>query len=45
MVTRASSGLFAHATVGTLLTAAVWLAGLGAIIMLWQRESSAYFTG
>jgi hypothetical protein len=45
LVTRGGSGLFAHATIGTLLTAAVWLAGLGAVIMLWQRESSTYFTG
>lgn len=45
LVSRASSGIFAHATVGTVLTAVVWLAGLGAVIMLWQRESSAYFTG
>ena len=23
----------------------VWLIGLGAIILLWQRQSSAYFQG
>jgi uncharacterized membrane protein len=45
LVTRAGSGLFAHAIVGTLLTVAVWLAGLGAVIMLWQRDSSTYFSG
>lgn len=32
-----------HATVGLLMGILVWLAGLGAIMFLWQRESSAYF--
>jgi hypothetical protein len=33
-----------RASVGILLTGLLWLAGLGAVIMLWRRESSAYFT-
>ncbi len=32
-----------HTIVGLLLTLLIWLAGLGAIILLWGRESSAYF--
>lgn len=31
-----------HTIFGTLLTVLVWLAGLGAIVLLWNRESSAY---
>lgn len=30
--------------VGLVFAALVWLAGLGAVIMLWRRESSEYFT-
>lgn len=33
-----------RASVGILLTGLLWLAGLGAVIMLWRRESTAYFT-
>ena len=33
-----------RATLGVLLTGLLWLAGLGAVIMLWRRESSAFFT-
>ncbi len=29
---------------GSLLSGLIWLAGLGAVIMLWRRESSDYFT-
>jgi hypothetical protein len=32
-----------HAAVGFVLTILVWLAGLGAIYFLWQRDSSAFF--
>jgi hypothetical protein len=32
-----------HATLGFVLGILLWLAGLGAIYFLWQRESSAYF--
>jgi hypothetical protein len=32
-----------HATFGLVLAIVVWLVGLGAILLLWQRESSAYF--
>jgi len=32
-----------HATLGLVLAVLVWLAGLGAILLLWQRESSAYY--
>ncbi|HEY8043730.1 MAG TPA: hypothetical protein VIF35_05660 [Streptosporangiaceae bacterium] len=32
-----------HAVLGILLLVLVWLAGLGAIILLWLRDSSAYF--
>ena len=34
----------ARATVGVVLTVLLWLAGLGAVIMLWRRESSAFFS-
>ncbi len=30
--------------IGLVFAALVWLAGLGAVIMLWRRESSEYFT-
>ena len=33
-----------RATLGVLLTVLLWLAGLGAVIMLWRRESSAFFS-
>ena len=32
-----------HAVIVLLFEVLVWLAGLGAIFFLWQRESSAYF--
>ncbi len=32
-----------HALLSLILGLLVWLAGLGAIVMIWQRESSAYF--
>jgi hypothetical protein len=32
-----------HATLGLLLAVLVWLVGLGAIVLLWRRESSAYY--
>ena len=32
-----------HASVGLLLSLVVWLAGLGAVILLWRGESSQYF--
>jgi hypothetical protein len=32
------------ASVGLVFAALVWLAGLGAVIMLWRRESSEYFS-
>lgn len=32
-----------HSVVSLVLAVLVWLVGLGAIFMLWQRESSAYF--
>ena len=32
-----------HAAIGIVLLALVWLAGLGAIILLWLGDSSAYF--
>jgi len=32
-----------HASVALALGILVWLIGLGAIVSLWQRESSAYF--
>lgn len=31
-----------HAAVGLVLLVLVWLAGLGAIVLLWRRDSSAY---
>ena len=31
-----------HSVVSLILAVLVWLAGLGAIWMLWQRDSSAY---
>jgi hypothetical protein len=32
------------ADIGLVFSLLVWLAGLGAVIMLWRRESSDYFT-
>ena len=32
-----------HALIGILFAVLLWLAGLGAIVLLWRRESSAYF--
>ena len=32
-----------HAALGIVLLALVWLVGLGAVILLWLRDSSAYF--
>ncbi len=32
-----------HSAISLVLALLVWLAGLGAIFFLWQRESSAYF--
>jgi hypothetical protein len=32
-----------HASLGLILNILVWLAGLGAVIFLWSRESGAYF--
>jgi hypothetical protein len=32
-----------HAIIALLFALLVWLAGLGAIMLLWRRESSAYF--
>ncbi len=32
-----------HSAVSLLFAGLVWLAGLGAVFFLWQRESSAYF--
>jgi len=33
-----------HAGLGLVFNVLVWLAGLGAVIMLWRRESAAYFS-
>lgn len=33
----------AHTTVSLLFAGIVWLVGLGAIVLLWQRDSSAYY--
>jgi len=33
-----------HASVGLVFYLLVWLAGLGAVIMLWRRESAPYFS-
>jgi hypothetical protein len=32
-----------HALLGLVLELLVWLVGLGAVILLWRKESSAYF--
>jgi hypothetical protein len=32
-----------HASLGLVLNILVWLSGLGAIIFLWNRESTPYF--
>jgi hypothetical protein len=32
------------ATFGFLLSGLIWLAGLGAVVMLWRKESTAYVT-
>jgi hypothetical protein len=33
-----------HASLGLVFNILVWLAGLGAVIMLWRRESAPYFS-
>lgn len=33
-----------HASLGLVFNLLVWIAGLGAVIMLWRSDSSAYFT-
>jgi hypothetical protein len=33
-----------HASVGLIFNLLVWLAGLGAVIMLWRKESAPYFS-
>jgi hypothetical protein len=33
-----------HASLGLVLNVLVWLAGLGAVVFMWRRESSAYFS-
>ena len=33
-----------HASLGFVFNLLVWLAGLGAVIMLWRRESAPYFS-
>ncbi len=33
-----------HASVGLIFNLLVWLAGLGAVILLWRKESSVYFS-
>lgn len=35
----------AQPVLARICTGAVWLAGLGAVILLWQRSSSAFFRG
>ncbi len=40
---RPGGAALPRATVGTLLTVLLWLAGLGAVVMLWRRDSSAFF--
>lgn len=45
LATRASAGVLPHVTAGSVLTVLGWVAGLGAVAMLWRREATAYFTG
>jgi hypothetical protein len=33
-----------HASLGLVFNVLVWLAGLGAVIMLWRRESAPWFS-
>jgi len=33
-----------HASVGLIFNVLVWLVGLGAVIMLWRKESGPYFS-
>ncbi|SRR5260221_6661329 len=33
-----------HASLGLVFNLLIWLAGLGAVIMLWRRESAPYFS-
>ena len=35
----------AGAAAGTLVSILIWLIGLGAVILLWRKDSSAYITG
>jgi hypothetical protein len=44
LLTRAHAGVLPHATAGSVMTALTWVAGLGAVVMLWQRRASAFFS-
>jgi hypothetical protein len=33
-----------HASIGLVLSLLVWLVGLGAVIMLWRKESGSFFS-
>ena len=44
VATRASAGVLPHVSAGSILPVLGWAAGLGAMVLLWRRESSAYFT-
>lgn len=45
LVARVKTGTGGGVGLASVPALLVWLAGLGAVIMLWRRESSAYFTG
>lgn len=44
LVTRATAGIAPHLSASAVLTVLTWVAGLGAVIMLWRPDASAYFT-
>lgn len=44
VITRALAGSPPQLSAGSLVTGLAWAAGLGAVVMLWQRAARAYFT-
>lgn len=45
LATRARAGLMPHLAADAVVTVLTWVAGLAAIVLLWRRETSGYFTG
>lgn len=45
LIVRANAGVIGQIGFGLVPVLLVWLAGLGAVIMLWRPESGAFFAG